>query len=121
MKILFNARIHTLDQIRPQASVLVIDRDRVAAIGGPELIDSFSARASREDMGGRVILPGLTDAHIHLMNYGLSLQKVDVETPTKAECLRRVAGAPAARRANGFWPRLAAKRLGRRIWQRQRP
>ena len=91
MKILFNARIHTLDQIRPQASVLVIDRDRIAAIGGEEIIDSFSARASREDMGGRVILPGLTDAHIHLMNYALSLQKVDVETPTKAECLQRVA------------------------------
>jgi predicted amidohydrolase YtcJ len=91
MKILHNARIHTLDQMRPQASVLVIDRERVAAIGGPELLDSFSARASREDLGGRVVLPGLTDAHIHLMNYALSLQKVDVETPTRAECLRRVA------------------------------
>lgn len=102
MKILFNARIHTLDKIRPQASVLVIDRDRVAAIGGEELLDSFSARASREDMGGRVLLPGLTDAHIHLMNYALSLKKVDVETPTKAECLRRVAEA-ASKAAPGEW------------------
>ncbi|PKN94926.1 MAG: amidohydrolase [Chloroflexi bacterium HGW-Chloroflexi-6] len=91
MKILFNAHIHTLDQIRPYASVLVIDRERIAAIGGEELIASFGARASREDMGGRVILPGLTDAHIHLMNYALSLQKVNVETSTKQECLRRVA------------------------------
>ncbi len=91
MKILYNARIHTLDMVRPEASVLVIDRDRVAAIGGPELLDSFGLRASREDMGGRVILPGLTDAHIHLMNYALGLAKVDVETPTKAEALRRVA------------------------------
>lgn len=91
MKILYNARIYTLDQIRPQATALVIDRDRIAAIGGPELLENFNARASREDMGGRVLLPGLTDAHIHLMHYALSLQKVDVETPTKAECLRRVA------------------------------
>ena len=91
MKILYNARIYTLDQIRPQASVLIIDRDRIAAIGGTELLETFNARASREDMGGRVLLPGLTDAHIHLMHYALSLQKVDVETPTKAECLRRVA------------------------------
>lgn len=102
MKILFNARIHTLDQLRPQASVLVIDRERIAAIGGEELFDSFSARASREDMGGRVILPGLTDAHIHLMNFALSLQKVDVETPTKAECLRRVAER-AQTLAPGAW------------------
>lgn len=102
MKILFNARIHTLDQLRPQASVLVIDRERIAAIGGEEIIDSFSARASREDMGGRVILPGLTDAHIHLMNFALSLQKVDVETPTKAECLQRVADR-AQTLAPGAW------------------
>ncbi|MEJ5226120.1 MAG: amidohydrolase family protein, partial [Anaerolineales bacterium] len=102
MKILYNARIYTLDQLRPQASVLVIDRDRIAAVGGPELLDSFGARASREDMGGRVILPGLTDAHIHIHNYALSLQKVDCETPTRAECLRRVAER-ARQTAPGQW------------------
>jgi predicted amidohydrolase YtcJ len=41
-------------------------------------------------MGGRVILPGLTDAHIHLKNYSLALQKIECETDTKDECLRRV-------------------------------
>lgn len=102
MKILYNARIHTLDQIRPQASVLVIDRERIAAVGGPELLDSFGPRASMEDMGGRVILPGLTDAHIHIHNYALSLQKVDCETPTRAECLRRVAER-ARETAPGQW------------------
>ena len=64
MKILYNARIYSLDQSRPEASVLVIDHDKVAALGGPELLDAFGERSSREDMGGRVILPGLTDAHL---------------------------------------------------------
>ena len=91
MKILFNARIHSFDQVRQEASVLVIDRDRVAALGGPELLDVFGARASREDMGGRTILPGLTDAHMHLMHYALSLQRLDVETPSKAAALQKVA------------------------------
>ena len=36
-------------------------------------------------------MPGLTDAHIHLQNYSLGLAKVDCETETKEECLRRVA------------------------------
>ncbi len=90
MKILYNATIHSFDQFRPDASVLVIDRDKVAALGGPELLDAFGTRVSRQDMGGRVILPGLTDAHMHLMHYALSLQKVDVETSTKAEALQRI-------------------------------
>ena len=46
--------------------------------------------AEKQDMDGRVILPGLTDAHLHLKHYSLSLQKIDCETDTKEECLRRV-------------------------------
>ena len=102
MKILYNARIHTFDQVRQEASVLVIDRDRVAALGGSELFDIFGARASREDMGGRTILPGLTDAHMHLMHYALSLQRLDVETPSKVEALQRVSER-AAKTPPGEW------------------
>jgi predicted amidohydrolase YtcJ len=91
MKILHNARIHTLDPRCPEASVIAIDHERVVAVGGPELLDEFGPLAGREDMDGRVILPGLTDAHLHLEKYALSLQKLDVETKTKEECLRRVA------------------------------
>jgi predicted amidohydrolase YtcJ len=91
MKILYNARIHSLDPAHPEASVIVIDRDKVAALGGPELLEVFGVGSSREDMGGRVILPGLTDAHMHMMHYALGLQKVDVETKSKAEALKRVA------------------------------
>jgi predicted amidohydrolase YtcJ len=42
------------------------------------------------DLRGRTILPGLTDAHLHLQNYSLGLQKVDCETGTLEECLQRV-------------------------------
>jgi predicted amidohydrolase YtcJ len=91
MKILYNARIHTLDPLCPQASVIAIDGERVVALGGQELLDGFSPFAGRQDMGGRAILPGLTDAHLHLEKYALGLQKLDVGTKTKDECLRRVA------------------------------
>ena len=104
MKILYNAHIHSFDQHRQEASVLVIDRDRVAALGGPELMDVFGSRSSREDMGGRVILPGLTDAHMHLMYYALNLQHLDVETSTRAEALQRVAKR-AAKTPPGEWIR----------------
>ena len=96
MKILYNAHIYSFDQARPEASVLVIDRDKVAALGGDELLEAFGPRSSREDMAGRVILPGLTDAHIHLMHYALGLKKVDVETATKSEALKRVAQRAAS-------------------------
>ena len=91
MKLLHNARIHTLDPARPTASALVIDAGYVVAVGGEELMEEFE-RACREDMHGRILLPGLTDAHIHLQEYALSRQAVDCEVDTKAEILSRVAG-----------------------------
>ena len=49
-----------------------------------------------------MILPGLTDAHLHLKNYALSLQKIDCETETKEECLRRV-GERVKKAKSGEW------------------
>lgn len=88
MKLVYNARIHTLNPAQETASALLIDRGEIVAVGGDELLDS---RAEKFDLGGRVVLPGITDAHIHLQYYSLGLQKIDCETPTQEECLRRVA------------------------------
>ena len=88
MKLLYNARIHTLNPAQQTASALLIDRGEILAVGGDELLDT---RAEKFDLGGRVVLPGLTDAHIHLQHYALGLQKIDCETATLEECLRRVA------------------------------
>ncbi len=90
MRLLHNARIHTLDADHPIASAIAIDAGYILAVGGDELLVECE-RAECEDMGGRVILPGLTDAHIHLQEYALSLQIVDCEVDTKEEILRRVA------------------------------
>lgn len=99
MKLLHNARIHTLNPAQETASALLIDRGEILAVGGDELLDS---RAEKFDLGGRVVLPGLTDAHIHLQHYALGLQKIDCETATLEECLRRVAERVKTT-GNGEW------------------
>ncbi len=101
MKILHNARIYTLDAARPQASAIAIDRGEIAAVGGDELLREF-AGTPPEDLGGRVVLPGLTDAHLHLKYYALSLSQVDCETDTLDTCLRRLE-EQASQIAAGKW------------------
>lgn len=91
MKLLYNARIHTQNPAQPAATAIAIERDRVVAVGGTDELFNRFTRAQPENMDGRVILPGLTDAHIHLKAYALGLQKIECETDTKEECLRRVA------------------------------
>jgi predicted amidohydrolase YtcJ len=91
MKLLYNAYIHTQDPSNPVGSAIVIDRERIVAVGEANNLLTQYPTAEKQNMEGRIVLPGLTDAHLHLKNYALSLQKIDCETDTKEECLRRVA------------------------------
>jgi predicted amidohydrolase YtcJ len=92
MKLLHNANIYTLDPSQPKASALLIDGGRILAVGEGSALESMSSGGlEKQDMQGKTILPGLTDAHFHFQHYALSLSKVDCETKTKEECLRRLA------------------------------
>ena len=90
MKLLHNAHIYTFESAHPVASALVIDSGRVVALGGEELLAGYE-HADHEDMQGRIILPGLTDAHIHLQEYTRSLQALDCEGLSRPEILGRLA------------------------------
>ena len=102
MKLLYNAHIYTQNPSQPGASAIVIDRERIMAVGNADDLLSQYPNADRQDMHGRMILPGLTDAHLHLQHYSLSLQKIDCETDTKEECLRRV-GERVKKAKPGEW------------------
>lgn len=92
MKLLFNAHIYTQDPSHPFASAILVDRERVLGIGAKDrLLGLTNGKTEQQDMQGKMILPGLTDAHLHIQNYALSLQKINCETDTKEECLQRVA------------------------------
>ncbi|HCR72656.1 MAG TPA: amidohydrolase, partial [Anaerolineae bacterium] len=92
MKLLYNANIHTLDSSNPKANAILIARERILAVGEKDKLESIAHdKIEKIDMKGKTILPGLTDAHIHIQYYALGLSKINCETKTKAECLERVA------------------------------
>jgi predicted amidohydrolase YtcJ len=87
---LYNAKIYTLDPQRPIVRALAIRAGRVVAWGDEDDIPS-GLKERPLNLEGRAVIPGLTDAHIHLEYYAFGLDKIDCETATRAECLRRVA------------------------------
>ena len=92
MKLIYNANIYTLNESQPKASALLIANGRIIAVGEKSQLESIAhGKVEKIDMKGKTILPGLTDAHLHIKYYALFLEKVDCETKTKAECLRRIA------------------------------
>jgi predicted amidohydrolase YtcJ len=91
MRLFYNARIYTLDGKNPTASAIVIENGKILAVGTEKsMIPQFSESGEQIDLGGRTIIPGLIDAHIHLQHYAVGLQNVECETATREECLNNV-------------------------------
>lgn len=67
--LIHNARIRTMDPTAPLAEWLLIRDGRIAVLGRGLPPDA----AHRIDAGGRLVLPGFQDAHIHLLSGGLDL------------------------------------------------
>lgn len=103
MRLFFNGRIYTQDPANPTASALVIRDDRIIFCGpDQEALRFFPDVEEKIDLEGKAVLPGLCDSHIHLEYYALSLQRVNCETDTLAECLSRVAHK-AQKAETGAW------------------
>ena len=91
-RILTNAQIHSFSLDDQPADTVVIEKGHISAIGkASEIIPQFSGSAKIEDLHQSILMPSFTDAHIHLLTYGLSLQHVNVEMPTKQSCLDQIA------------------------------
>lgn len=101
-RVLYNGSILTLDS--PRVSALAISGGRIVARGSDdEVLALASAGTIHENLGGRMVIPGMIDAHIHWSWTARALWQVDVfEVPDKAVALQRVAER-AARTPAGEW------------------
>jgi predicted amidohydrolase YtcJ len=94
MKLLYNANIHTLlIHPIPRASAILIAGGRIIAVGDKDKLESHCAhgKVEKQDMKGKTILPGLTDAHIHLQFIRLALPKWIAKQKQKKNVCNRVA------------------------------
>lgn len=81
--LLTNARIRTMDPARPHAEALVIEGGEVCALGDAgDMAALAGPHADRINAGGRLVLPGFQDAHIHLLDGGTDL----IETAPLFDC-----------------------------------
>ena len=72
--LVLNARIRTMDAARPMAEALLIRGERIVALGTQaEIIALANPKARQLDAGGRLVLPGFQDPHIHLLSGGTDL------------------------------------------------
>jgi predicted amidohydrolase YtcJ len=83
--IVHNAKVTTLQDGRPEAEAFAVRGERIVAVGGEADIMGLRGGNTRViDAGGRRIIPGLNDSHLHLVrgarDYNLELRWDGVES-----------------------------------------
>lgn len=102
--ILTNARVYTVDPQQPWAEAVACRDGRILAVGAAADLRALTTAATTViDCKGRLLLPGLTDAHTHFLAYAVRRRQVSLFGLTDLEAVRaRLAGAVAAARP-GEW------------------
>lgn len=88
--ILMNGRVFTSDLLHPYVEALAIRGDRVVAAGTSGKIATLAGpQTKRIDLGGRVVIPGINDAHYHCdvepHHFQLRFKNMDPAWPEVAE------------------------------------
>jgi predicted amidohydrolase YtcJ len=108
--ILENGVIRTMEPSLPLARGLAIAGDRIA--GGVGTHETALPSPERVDLGGRCVLPGFTDSHVHFPTWALAQHEVRLEgTSSLDEAVARVRAA-LERAPGGSWLRGRGWRSG---------
>ncbi len=89
--ILTNCEVYTMEEERPWASGVVITGNRITAVlDRSSSIERFVGPGTRViDLGGRFVLPGFIDAHVHFNRAGSLINDANLMTVSDDRGLRK--------------------------------
>jgi hypothetical protein len=120
---LLNGRIVTLDDTSSITEALAITGDRITATGSDDQMRKLAgADTTIVDLGGRTVIPGLIDSHIHLIRAGFRYaNEVDWNGATSIDdALERLRSA-AIQAKPGAWLIVAGGWTPRQFTESRRP
>jgi predicted amidohydrolase YtcJ len=121
--IVTNAKVATLDAKSPSAEALAVRDGRIIGMGSSTSVRAFSGPGTRViDAGGRTVIPGLIDSHMHAVRAALSYSvEVNwIDARTIAEAMARLHDAAEHARP-GAWLVVAGGWTEQQFEERRRP
>ncbi len=115
--LLTGGRFYTLDAAGSVVDSLVVRDGRIVFAGSRQDINVPAGEQVR-DLGGRAVLPGLVDAHAHLMLLARARLAIDLAGVRSEEAAAALVGAASRRAAPGEW--LTGRGWDQTLWEGQR-
>ena len=102
--IITNAKIWTVDKSMPSAEAVAVLGERIVAVGSNTDIDAWRGpRTHVIDAGGKRLLPGFNDAHVHFVSGGRQLVSIQLNDASSPQEFARRIGERAKVTAKGEW------------------
>jgi predicted amidohydrolase YtcJ len=105
--ILTDGKVFTADSARPWAEAVAIRGERIVAVGSNDAIRRMAGPGTREiRVAGRVVIPGINDAHDHVGNIAMPGEFAMSASPKPAPSISDVLDSVrvlAARTPKGTW------------------
>ncbi|MFO1063180.1 MAG: amidohydrolase [Pirellulales bacterium] len=99
-----HADIRTMDDKSPQAEAIAMKEGRIIAIGSSTSIRQVCGPQTRViDAGGKLVVPGFNDAHVHFTAGGRQLSSVQLRDAQSPEEFTRRLKAFAEKLPQGNW------------------
>jgi len=78
--LIMHAKVYTGDPAKPWAQAVAIRHGKIQAVGRDEEIERYRGIGTKwVDAGGKLVLPGFTDCHVHFLDGSLALGRVNLE------------------------------------------
>ncbi|HET9986616.1 MAG TPA: amidohydrolase [Longimicrobiales bacterium] len=94
-------RVHTFAGDGGAADALLLRRGRIIAVGRGDALRAEVPGAAVLDLRGTTLTPGLTDSHIHLLEWALSRREPDLSEATSPEDAARLLSGGVGDRESG--------------------
>lgn len=102
--IINDTRVWTVDALRPEAEAVAVLGDRIVAVGSAAQVETWRGPQTRVvDAGGKRLVPGFNDAHVHFYDGGSQLDSVELNDATSAQEFARRIRERAAKTGKGEW------------------
>jgi predicted amidohydrolase YtcJ len=102
--IITNARVYTVNAKHPWADAIAIRDGKVVAAGtGSEVTRLKGPKTQIIDAGGRLVLPGFTDCHVHFLSGSQSLSGVALEGVKSVQEIQQRVKAFAVAHPDAKW------------------
>lgn len=117
--LLYHGRIHTMDGETPAAEAVLMEDGRFIAVGKDEELLPLCHDGDRTmDLQGAAVYPGLTDSHLHILNFAITSRELTLHSVRSREAALEAIRRQAEKLPEGSW--LDGRGFNEDLWEDHR-